>query len=97
MAELGSHQLDAASIFISAVHNGVKQHPINVMAATNRPIFPMDREADDHACCIYEFPAKGYDPDNEFDRRRKIGVQYASINGNGFGGYGEMVFGTKCH
>ena len=95
MAELGSHQLDAASIFISAVHEGEKQHPINVMAATNRPIFPMDREADDHACCIYEFPAPGYNPRNDFDRRRKIGVQYASINGNGFGGYGEMVFGTK--
>ena len=28
-------------------------------------------------------------------RGNKIGVQYASINGNGFGGYGEMVFGTK--
>ena len=95
MAELGSHQLDAASIFISAVHGGVKQHPINVMAVTNRPIFPMDREVDDHACCIYEFPAPGYNPDNDFDRRKKIGVQYASINGNGFGGYGEMVFGTK--
>ena len=94
MAELGSHQLDAASIFISAVH-GEKKHPLNVMAATNRPIFPMDREADDHACCIYEFPAPGYNPNNDFDRRRKIGVQYASINGNGFGGYGEMVFGTK--
>ena len=95
MAELGSHQLDAASIFISAVHDGEKQHPINVMSVTNRPVFPMDREADDHACCIYEFPAPGYNPDNDFDRRRKIGVQYASINGNGFGGYGEMVFGTK--
>ncbi len=95
MAELGSHQLDAASIFISAVHKGKKQHPINVMAATNRPIFPMDREADDHVCCIYEFPAPGYKPDNDIDRRRKIGVQYASINGNAFGGYGEMVFGTE--
>ncbi len=27
--------------------------------------------------------------------RKKIGVQYASINGNGFGGYGETVFGTE--
>ncbi|MEN6451271.1 MAG: gfo/Idh/MocA family oxidoreductase, partial [Thermoguttaceae bacterium] len=26
---------------------------------------------------------------------KRIGVQYASINGNGFGGYGETVFGTK--
>ena len=27
--------------------------------------------------------------------RKKIGVQYSSINGNGFGGYGEIVYGTK--
>jgi len=95
MVELGSHQLDAAGIFISAMHGGVKQHPLNVVAVANRPIFPMDREADDHVCCIFEFAAPGYRPDNNLDRRRKIGVQYASINGNGYGGYGEMVFGTK--
>ena len=28
MAELGSHQLDAASIFIAAVHDGEKQIPL---------------------------------------------------------------------
>ena len=95
MVELGSHQLDASSIFISAVH-GEKKHPLNVMAASNRPIFPMDREADDHVCCIYEYPAPGYNRDHKFDRRKKIGVQYASINGNGFGGYGEIVYGTKA-
>jgi predicted dehydrogenase len=96
MVELGSHQLDASSIFIAAVHGGVKQHPLNVMATSNRPIFPMDREADDHVCCIYEYAAPGYNPDHELDRRKKIGVQYASINGNGYGGYGEIVYGTKA-
>ena len=42
MAELGSHQLDAASIFISAMHNGMKEHPhpLNVVAAADRPLFP---------------------------------------------------------
>jgi len=95
MAELGSHQLDAASIFISAMHKGVKQHPLNVVAAANRPIFPQDRDVNDHVYCIFEFPAPGYDPTNPVDSRKKIGVQYSSINGNGFGGYGEMVFGTK--
>ena len=32
-----------------------------------------------------------------FDRdpNKKIGVTYSSINGNGFGGYGENVMGTK--
>ena len=95
MAELGSHQLDAASIFISAVHGGKKQYPLNVFAAGNRPIFPADRDVNDHVCCIFEFPAPGYDPKDELGRRKKIGVQYASINGNGFGGYGEIVYGTK--
>ncbi|MBN2218519.1 MAG: Gfo/Idh/MocA family oxidoreductase, partial [Pirellulales bacterium] len=95
MVELGSHQLDAASIFISAMHGGVKQHPLCVMAAANQPIFPADREAEDHVACLFEFPAPDYDPKSEVGRRRKIGVQYASINGNGFGGYGEIVYGTK--
>jgi hypothetical protein len=92
---LGSHQLDAASIFIAAVHGGRKQHPLGVAAISNRPIFEHDREADDHVCCMFEFPAPGYDPKGRDAQRKKIGVQYASINGNGFGGYGEIVFGTK--
>lgn len=95
MAELGSHQLDAASLFISAMHGGEKQHPLRVWAAGNRPLFPPNRDIDDHVACMFEFPAPGYDPKSEIDSRRKIGVQYASINGNGFGGYGEIVYGTK--
>ncbi len=96
MAELGSHQLDAAGIFISSAHPGEeKAHPLNVVATSNRPIFGGDRHADDHVCCIFEFPAPGYDPKDKLARRKKIGVQYASINGNGFGGYGEIVYGTK--
>jgi predicted dehydrogenase len=95
MAELGSHQLDAASIFISAMHNGEKQMPLNVVAAGDRPLFPPDRDCEDHVYCIIEFPAPGYDPRDPNASRKKIGVQYASINGNGFGGYGEIVYGTK--
>ena len=95
MAELGSHQLDAASIFISAMHEGKKQYPLNVVAAANRPIFPPDRDVDDHVYCLFEFPAPGYDPNDALLSQKKIGVAYASINGNGFGGYGETVFGTE--
>ena len=95
MAELGSHQLDAASIFIAAAHGGQKQHPLSVAAAANRPLFPPDRDVEDHVYCIFEFPAPGYDPKDPIARQKKIGVQYASINGNGFGGYGETVFGTE--
>jgi predicted dehydrogenase len=95
MAELGSHQLDAASIFIAAAHGGEKQHPLSVAAAANRPLFPADRDVEDHVFCIFEFPAPDYDPNDPFLSRKRIGVQYASINGNGFGGYGETVFGTE--
>jgi len=95
MAELGSHQLDAASIFVSAMHGGHKQHPLSVVAAANRPLFPPDREVEDHVYCLLEFPAPGYDPKDAVNRMKKIGVQYASINGNGFGGYGEIVYGTR--
>jgi predicted dehydrogenase len=100
MAELGSHQLDAAGIFIHAAHkakdpNAEKPHPLNVSAVANRPLFPADRDIEDHVYCVIEFPAPGYDPKDKFASRKKIGVQYASINGNGFGGYGEIVFGTK--
>jgi hypothetical protein len=36
----------------------------------------------------------GYDPKDPIAERNKIGVQYATVNGNGFGGYGEIVYGT---
>jgi len=95
MAELGSHQLDAASIFIAAAHGGKKQHPLAVAAMGNRPIFGPDRDCEDHVYCLFEFPAPGYDPKDPIAKHKKIGVMYSSINGNGYGGYGEVVFGTR--
>ncbi len=117
MAELGSHQLDAASIFISAMRNdGKKAHPLSVHAVGGRHIFAADRECEDHVYCMFEFPGPEYDasfdvgyrdivsdlPDPktgvagyEQDPNRKIMVSYSSINGNGYGGYGEIVMGTK--
>ncbi len=118
MAELGSHQLDAASIFISALRSDNKKaHPLNVQAFGRRYMFPYDREADDHVYCMYEFPAPGYeaefnvgyvDPmagvgpkqpvpafDPEQHDSKRIVVTYSSINGNGWGGYGETVMGTR--
>ena len=99
MVELGSHQLDAASIFVNASndregghgggHHGV--HPLTVYGVGGRHIFPNDRDAFDHVYCGYEFPGPGY----EEDENKKIVVTYSSINGNGFGGYGETVMGTK--
>ena len=100
MVELGAHQIDASSIFISALRDdGKKVQPLSVTAVGGRHIFPPDRDVDDHVYCIFEFPGPGYYKD--YDRRvidnenKKIGVTYSSINGNGFGGYGELVMGTK--
>lgn len=117
MAELGSHQLDAASIFCSALRrDGKKSHPLVVHAVGGRHTFPLDRDAEDHVYCMYEFPGPGYDPDfkpgyydaemnypspdkgipsHDADPQKKIVVTYSSINGNGFGGYGEVVMGSK--
>ncbi len=94
MAELGSHQLDAASIFISKAHgDGTKKvHPLAVYGVGGRHIFPLDRQVDDHVYCGYEFPAPDYESD---PKNKRIVVTYSSINGNGFGGYGEVVMGTK--
>ncbi|MDR1491555.1 MAG: Gfo/Idh/MocA family oxidoreductase [Planctomycetaceae bacterium] len=101
MAELGSHQMDAASIFLTA--QKLKRdpnfegevHPLSVVASGVRNLFPLDRDADDHVHCLYEYPAEGYDPSSELGRQKKITVAYSSINGNDFDGYGETVFGSK--
>ena len=101
MAELGSHQLDASGIFISSQFEGkTKVNPLSVTAVGGRHIFPHDRDADDHVYASYEYPAKGYFEDNNpkkgvvADDNKKCVVTYSSINGNGFGGYGEVVMGT---
>ncbi|MGD9723413.1 MAG: Gfo/Idh/MocA family protein [Pirellulales bacterium] len=91
MAELGSHQLDAAGIFISGLRkDGEKALPLSVSAVGMRSLFPLDRDCEDHVYCLYEFPG----PEYESDPNKKIGVVYTTINGNGYGGYGETVLGT---
>ena len=117
MAELGSHQLDAATIFCSALRaDGKKAHPLTVHAVGGRHIFPQDRDAEDHVYCMFEFPgpeysdkfdvgyynkAQNYPPQGKGirsyndDPNKKVVVSYSTINGNGFGGYGEVVMGTK--
>jgi predicted dehydrogenase len=103
--------LDAATIFCSALRaDGKKAHPLTVHAVGGRHIFPADRDADDHVYCSFEFPGPEYDPQfdigykipdmkrvpgYEQDPNKKIVVTYSSINGNGYGGYGEVVMGTK--
>ena len=50
MAELGSHQLDAASLFLNKVH------PKRVSAVGGTYYFKDDRECEDHVYCMYEMP-----------------------------------------
>ncbi|MFO0941083.1 MAG: hypothetical protein U0930_09965 [Pirellulales bacterium] len=77
-------------------------------AVGGRHIFPVDREIEDHVYCTFEFPGPDYDadfdvgynkgkviPGYETDPNKKIVMTYSTINGNGFGGYGEVVMGTK--
>ena len=126
MAELGSHQLDAVSIFLSSLRDdGKKVHPLSVHAVGGNHIMTNDREVDDHVYCTFEFPGPEYDASfdvgywdrvknypkhekkdgrwvqtggidgYEQDPNKKVVVTYSSINGNGFGGWGEVVMGTK--
>lgn len=80
VAELGSHQLDAASIFLGKVHPKAVQGYGSVL------FFKDNREVDDHVFLIFEYPkdsaAKG------------AVVTYSSITTNAFDGYGEQVMGT---
>ncbi|KAA1262415.1 Glucose--fructose oxidoreductase precursor [Rubripirellula obstinata] len=127
MAELGSHQLDAVSIFLSSLRDDKKKvHPLSVHAVGGRHIMPRDRSVGDHVYCMFEFPGPEYDPTFDVgyydkiqnypgskktgkrtyqqidpvpgydtDPNKKVVVTYSSINGNGFGGWGEVVMGSK--
>jgi len=106
MVELGSHQIDAAAIFLSAnqdyyrdqvgsdLPRGEKVYPLLAHVSANRNIFGLDREVSDHVTTLVEYPAPDYDERTEAGRKRRICMQYSTINGNGFGGYGELVYGT---
>src|SRR5262249_29153320 len=95
MAELGSHQLDACSIFLR------KQRPPAVTGVGGKFFYTDDREVEDHVFCTFEFPGKRYDR----SRRRYengvpvgndvVGVTYSSISTNAFEDWGEWIMGTK--
>jgi predicted dehydrogenase len=81
MAELGSHQLDACSIFLG------KKHPVAVTGVGGTIFYKDGREVDDHVFTMFEFPYGKDDKD-------RVVVTYSSINTNSFDGYGEMVMGS---
>jgi len=106
MAELGSHQLDACSIFLGKVH------PLAVTAIGGKYFYRDDREVEDHVFCTFEFPgANYYERDDQGqivyevrngrrlpkvkDSQDIVVVTYSSINTNAFEEYGECVMGTR--
>lgn len=93
MAELGSHQLDACSIFLG------KERPLAVSGVGGKYLYRDDRDVEDHVYCTFEFPGKNYweDPSRTRvkDRNDVVVVTYSSINSNRFEPYGECVMGTK--
>lgn len=91
MAELGSHQLDACSIFLGKVH------PLAVTGVGGKFFYRDERECDDHVFVTYEFPGKSYyAPDGRVnDKDDIVVVTYSSINTNGFEPYGETVMGSR--
>lgn len=81
MAELGSHQLDACSIFLG------KKHPMSVTGAGGTYFFKDGREVDDHVFVTFEFPGK--------EKNDTVVVTYSSINTNAFENYGETLMGSR--
>jgi predicted dehydrogenase len=96
MAELGSHQLDACSIFLGKVK------PIAVTAVGGKHFYQDDREIEDHVYCTYEFPGRTYHrgraprrADGTCEHNDTVVVTYSSISTNAFEPYGECIMGTK--
>ena len=94
MAELGSHQLDASSIFLGKVH------PLSVQGVGTKAFFGPgrnDREIDDHVFVTFEFPGKNHPkgPNGGSDKNDIVVVTYSSISTNGFEQYGECLMGSR--
>ncbi|MEW4528282.1 Gfo/Idh/MocA family oxidoreductase [Maioricimonas sp. JC845] len=96
MAELGSHQMDACSIFLGKVH------PLAVQGYGGKNFYGIpgvgpkdkwddDREIDDHVYVTLEFPGPHYEQND----RDKCVVTYSSISTNKFEPYGELVYGSR--
>ena len=96
MGELGSHQMDAASIFLGKVHpiavagyGGTNFYGIKGVGPEDK--WADDREIYDQIFTTFEFPGKQYDRDSD-DR---CVVTYSSITTNRFEPYGELVYGSR--
>jgi predicted dehydrogenase len=96
MAELGSHQLDACSIFLGKVHpiavsgyGGKNFYGVKGVGSKDKQTDP--REIDDHVYITVEFPGPHY----QEDKNDIVIVTYSSINTNRMELYGETLFGSR--
>lgn len=101
MAELGSHQLDACSIFLGKRRNH-EVYPIAVTGNGGKHFYRDDREIEDHVYCMFEFPGKNYragqpthDAAGNSVYNDVVIVSYSSINTAPFQTYGECVMGSR--
>jgi predicted dehydrogenase len=98
MAELGSHQMDACSIFLGKVdplavqgYGGKNFYGVKGIGSPDKQ--KDDREIDDNIYVTFEFPGPHYDAkDNPND---VCIVTYSSISTNRLEPYGETVFGSR--
>jgi predicted dehydrogenase len=94
MAELGSHQLDACSIFLGKVR------PLAVHGFGGKLFFgpgKNDRNIDDHVFVTYEFPGPNHPhgPNHGNDKNDIVVMTYSSVSTNSFEQYGECLMGTR--
>lgn len=96
MAELGSHQLDAASIFLGKVqpiacygYGGKNFYGVKGIGSPDQQ--EDDREIEDHVYMTFEFPGPHYAD----DKNDVVIVTYSSISTNRMEPYGETVFGSR--
>lgn len=98
MAELGSHQMDACSIFLGKVH------PVAVQGYGGRNFYGVkgvgskdkqadNRDIDDHVYVTLEFPGQHYHKEDNPDDI--CVVTYSSLNTNSQEGYGETILGSR--
>lgn len=94
MAELGSHQLDACSIFLGKVK------PLAVMGVGGKFFYGPgrnDRESGDGVFVTFEFPGKNHPQGagKGSDPSDIVVMTYSSFNTNGFEKYGECLMGSR--
>ena len=100
MGELGSHQMDAASIFLG------KKHPVAVhgYGGTNfygipgvgpKDKWTDDREIYDQIFVTFEFPGAHYQPGDPVFGDDKCVVTYSGMTTSRFEPYGELLYGSR--